>query len=70
MKKADKEKYALVKKCYNGEPAAFICAERGIAKSTFYSCLKPYTTTSTESGVIASVVKFVKMKIRLNALKT
>lgn len=69
MRKTDEEKYALIKRYYNGEPAAFICAEQGIAKSTFYSWLKPYKTTSTESGVVVSGAEFVKMKNRVECLE-
>lgn len=69
MRKADEEKYALVKRYYDGEPVALICSEQGLAKSTFYSWLKPYKTTSTESGVIVSGAEFIKMKNKMERLE-
>lgn len=69
MRKTDEEKYALVKRYYDGEPVAFICSEQGLAKSTFYSWLKPYKTTSTESGVIVSGAEFIKMKNKVDRLE-
>lgn len=69
MRKTDEEKYALVNRYYDGEPAAFICAEQGIAKITFYFWLKLYKTTATESGVIVSGVEFVKIKNNVELLE-
>lgn len=69
MKYSEKEKYELFKRYYDGESAADICAEKGIAKSTFYSWLKPYKTTSTDTGTIVSGAEFVKMKNKVERLE-
>lgn len=69
MRYSEKEKYELVKRYYDGESVADICAEKEIAKSTFYSWLKPYKTTSTDTGTIVSGAEFVKMKNKVDRLK-
>lgn len=69
MKYSENEKYELVKRYYDGEAVADICAENGIAKSTFYSWIKPYKTDYTELGVCVSGAEFVKMKNKVERLE-
>lgn len=70
MKYTEKEKYEIVKRYYDGESAADICAEKGLAKSTFYSWLKPYKTETTESGVCVSAKEFVKLRKKIKRLES
>ena len=69
MRYSENEKYELVKRYYDGETASDICAEKGIAKSTFYSWLKPYKTDHTDSGIGVSAAEFVKMRNRVEKLE-
>ena len=71
MKKTytDQEKFALVERYYNGESVANICLETGIARSTFYTWLKPYQTTKTNAENAVSAFEFVKMKKRIEKLE-
>ena len=70
MKYSEKEKYALVKRYYDGEAVADVCAERGISKSTFYSWIKPYKTDYTDSGVCVSGAEFIKMRNKVERLES
>ena len=54
MRYTIEEKRQLVLRYQNGESAAHICAETGIARSTFYSWIKPYQTTVTDTGVLVT----------------
>lgn len=63
------EKQALVSRYHAGESAAEICADTGIARSTFYTWIKPYTTTTTDSGHVVSQQEFIKMKQRIQKLE-
>ncbi len=63
------EKQALVSRYHAGESVAGICADVGIARSTFYTWIKPYTTTTTDSGHVVSQQEFIKMKQRIQKLE-
>ena len=63
------EKYQLVSRYYNGESVSDICIQEGISKSAFYTWLKPYKTTVTNSGYEVSQNEFIKMKQRLDKLE-
>ena len=42
MRLSIEEKQSLVSRYHAGESAAEICADVGVARSTFYTWLKPY----------------------------
>lgn len=63
------EKQSLVARYRAGESVAEICADTGIARSTFYTWIKPYTTTITDSGHVVSQQEFIKMKQRIQKLE-
>lgn len=50
MRATAEEKRALVARYQAGESVAEICSETGVARSTFYTWLKPYQTVQTKSG--------------------
>lgn len=43
-------KQSLVARYRAGESVTKICADSGVARSTFYTWIKPYTVTITDSG--------------------
>ena len=63
------EKHQLVERYYSGESVYTICLETGISKSAFYTWLKPYQTTTTDSGHNVSASEFIKMKSHLQKLE-
>ena len=63
------EKQALVARYQTGESVAEICASSGIPRSTFYTWIKPYTITTTNSGYEVSQQEFIKMKQKLQKLE-
>lgn len=65
MRWSTEEKQSLVARYQAGESVAEICADTGIARSTFYTWIKPYTTTTTDSGYVVSQQEFIKMKQRI-----
>ena len=69
MRWSTKEKQSLVARYQAGESVAEICADTGIARSTFYTWIKPYTTTTTDSGYVVSQQEFIKMKQRIQKLE-
>ncbi len=69
MRISTEEKQALVFRYYAGESVAEICADAGIARSTFYTWIKPYMTTTTDSGHVVSQQEFIKMKQRIQKLE-
>lgn len=69
MKYSTEEKQKLVARYYNGESAADICLQNGIAKSTFYTWLKPYKAIKTKSGYEFTPAEFAKLRTRLNKLE-
>lgn len=54
MRLSTEEKQSLVARYHAGESAAEICADTGIARSTFYTWIKPFTVTMTNSGCAVS----------------
>ena len=50
MRISIEEKQSLVARYRAGESVAEICADSGVARSTFYTWIKPYTVTMTDSG--------------------
>ena len=63
------EKTSLVARYQSGESVAEICAETGIARSTFYTWIKPFTVTKTDSGYEVNQKEFIKMKQRIQKLE-
>lgn len=63
------EKQSLVARYYAGESVAEICADSGVARSTFYTWLKPYTTTTTTAGNTVSQQELHKMKQKIQKLE-
>ena len=62
MRLSAEEKGALVARYHAGEAVAEICADTGIARSTLYTWIKPYTTTTTDSDHVVSQQEFIKLK--------
>ena len=50
MRISTEAKQSLVARYRAGESVAEICADSGVARSTFYTWIKPYTVTMTDSG--------------------
>ncbi|MEG1567758.1 MAG: transposase, partial [Anaerovoracaceae bacterium] len=69
MRLSTEQKQELVARYYSGKSATDICTQAGIARSTFYTWLKPYQTTVTEAGHVVSPAEFVKMKKKLEKLE-
>ena len=65
MRYTTEEKRQLVMRHQNGESAAHICAETGIARSTFYSWIKPFQATVTETGVLVTPQAFDALRRRV-----
>ena len=65
MRHTIEEKRRLVMRYQNGESVAHICAETGIARSTFYSWVKPFQTTVTETGVLVTPQAFDALRRRV-----
>ncbi len=63
------EKYQLVARYHDGGSVSDICTESGVARSTFYTWLKPYKTTYTDAEYVVSAAEFVKMKQRMEKLE-
>lgn len=62
MRLSTEEKQSLVARHHAGETVAELCADAGVARSTFYTWIKPYTTTTTDSGYAVSHQGFIKLK--------
>lgn len=58
MRHTTEDKRQLVMRYQNGESVVHICAETGTARSTFYSWVKPFQTTVTETGVLVTPQAF------------
>lgn len=69
MRRTTEEKRQLVMRYQNGESVAHICAETGIARSTFYSWIKPFQTTVTESGVLVTPQMFDALRRKVEKQK-
>ena len=65
MRISIEEKHSLVARYQAGESVSDICADSGVPKSTFYTWIKPYTVTMTDSGHAVSQQAFIKMKQKL-----
>ena len=65
MRYSTEEKRQLVMRYQNGESVTHICTEIGIARSTFYSWIKPFKTTLTETGTLVTPQEFVLLKRRV-----
>ena len=69
MRISIEEKQTLVARYRAGESVADICADTGVPRSTFYTWIKPYTVTMTDSGHVVSQQAFIKMKQKLQKLE-
>lgn len=69
MRYTIKEKQELVMRYQNGERVEHICAERGIARSTFYSWIKPFQTTVTQTGVLVTPHEYDHLRKRVKKLE-
>ena len=69
MRISIEEKHSLVARYQAGESVSDICADSGVPKSTFYTWIKPYTVTMTDSGHAVSQQAFIKMKQKLQKLE-
>lgn len=69
MRLSTEEKQALAARYHVGESVAEICADKGVAGSTFYTQLKPHTTTATAAGHTISQQEFNKMKQQIQKLE-
>ena len=69
MRLSIEEKQALVARYHAGESATEICADVDVARSTFYTWLKPYTTAPTATGYTGSQQEFNKMKQKIQKLE-
>ena len=69
MRFSTEEKQSLVARYQAGESVAEICADTGIARSTFYTWIKPYTATKTGSGYVFSQQEFIKMRQQIQKLE-
>ena len=67
MRISIEEKHSLVARYQAGESVSDICADSGVPKSTFYTWIKPYTVTMTDSGHAVSQQAFIKMKQKLQS---
>ena len=63
------EKQQLVTRYYNGESVSGICSQTGVARSTFYTWLKPHKVTVSDSGYAVSSGEFIRMAKRLDKLE-
>ena len=50
MRISIEEKQSLVARYQAGEAIADICVDTGVPRRTFYTWIKPYTVTMTDSG--------------------
>ena len=69
MRFSTEEKSTLVGKYQAGESVSEICTSSGVPRSTFYTWIKPYTTTTTNSGYEISQQEFIKLKQKLQKLE-
>lgn len=69
MRMSTEEKQSLVARYRAGESVAEICADTGVARSTLYTWIKPYTVTVTNSGYAVSQQEFIKIKQKLRKLE-
>ena len=69
MRLSIEEKQTLVARYHAGESVAEICADTGTARSTFYSWIKPYSVSATNSEHTASQQELHKMKQKIQKLE-
>lgn len=69
MRLSTEEKQSLVARYHAGESATEICADTGIARSTFYTWIKPFTAIISNSGYAVSQQEFIKMKQKIQKLE-
>lgn len=69
MRLSTEEKQLLVARYHTGESVTKICADTGIARSTFYTWIKPFTVTITDSGCTVSHQEFIRMKQKIQKLE-
>ena len=62
MRLNTEEKQSLVTRYHLGESVAELCADAGVARSTFYTWIKPHRITTTDSGYAVSHQEFTKLK--------
>ena len=58
MRISTEAKQSLVARYRAGESVVEICADSGVPRSTFYTWIKPYTVTTTDSGHAVSQQAF------------
>lgn len=69
MRLSTEEKQSLVSRYHTGESVAEICADTGIARSTFYSWIKPYSVSIKNSEHTVSQLELHKMRQRIQRLE-
>ena len=69
MRLRTEEKRTLVSRYHAGESVAEICADTGIARSTFYSWVKLYSVNTTISGHTVSHQELHKTKQKIQKLE-
>lgn len=69
MRRSTEEKQLLVTRYQTGESVAEICADTGIARSTFYTWIKPFAVTETNSGCTVSQQEFNRMRQKIQKLE-
>jgi len=69
MRMSAEEKQLLGARCMDGESAAEICADAEVARSTFYSWIKPFAVTKTDSGCAVNQQEFIKVKQKIQKLE-
>ncbi len=66
---SEEQKYELVKRYNEGEPASAICLQSGVPRSTFYTWTKSHKVVGTALGYDVSAVNFVRQKKRIDRLE-
>ena len=69
MRHGTEEKKILVARYHAGESVAEICADTGIARSTFYTWIKPYSVSAANAEHTVSQQEFHKMKQKIQKLE-
>lgn len=69
MRYSPEVKQALIARYCNGESVENICLQTGVARSTFYTWIKPHTPVVSKSGQTVTAAEFAKMKSHLTKLE-
>ena len=69
MRYSPEIKQALVARYCNGESVESICLQSGVARSTFYTWIKPHMPVVSKSGHTVTAAEFAKMKSHLTKLE-